>query len=295
LSIPYGNSIVVIQGILSKIKASVVVQICQLTEEDLHLDISEESTKSSDVSVEIQQLLSTYADIFAAKVAFPPPRSCCYTIPLITEARLVYVRPYRHAPTLKDEIESQVQEMLTSDLIQHNSSSFCSPVLLVKKKDHTYRFCVDYRQLNAMTDKGQYPVPIIDELLDELHQASWFSSLDLCAGFHQIPMDHADCFKTSFQTRVGHYEFHVMSFGLTGAPHTFQWAMNSTLSPLLRKCVLVFFMIYWCTTGLIRSIYITWSKCFLYCNKSSVQLNFLSVHLQGGIYLTWVISLVKLV
>jgi hypothetical protein len=77
--------------------------------------------------------------------------------------------------------------------------------------------------------------------MDELHQASWFSSLDLCVGFHQIPMDPTDCFKTAFQTHVGHYEFCVMSFDLKGAPHTFQRAMNSTLAPLLRKCVLVFF------------------------------------------------------
>jgi hypothetical protein len=127
--------------------------------------------------------------------------------------------------------------MLSAGLIQHSTNFFSSFVLLVKKKDNTYRFCVDYRQLNAMTVKGQYPMSIIDEL----HQTSWFSSLDLCAGFHQIPMDPADCFKTVFQTHVGHYEFCVMSFGLTGAPHTFQRAMNSTLPPLLRKCVLVFF------------------------------------------------------
>jgi hypothetical protein len=114
-------------------------------------------------------------------------------------------------------------------------------VILVKKKDKSYRFCVDYRYLNAITAKGQYPVPIIDEFFDELRGASWFSSLDLCSGFHQIPMHPKDCFKTAFQTHNGHYEFRVMSFGLTGAPHSFQKAMNSTLAPLLRKCALVFF------------------------------------------------------
>jgi hypothetical protein len=133
-----------------------------------------------------------------------------------------------------------VQEMLKVGLIQHSSSLFSSHVMLVKKKDNTYRFCVDYHHLNAITVKDQYLVPVIDKLLDELNGASWFSSLDLCAGFHQIPMNLASCFKTSFQTHVGHYEFRVMSFGLTGALHIFQRAMNSSLEPLLRKCVLVF-------------------------------------------------------
>jgi hypothetical protein len=100
---------------------------------------------------------------------------------------------------------------------------------------------VDYRHLNAITVKGKYPIPIIDEFLDELNGATWLSSLDLCSGFHQIQMNPADAFKTTFQTHSGHYEFRVMSFGLTGAPHSFQKAMNSTLAPLLRKCVLVFF------------------------------------------------------
>jgi hypothetical protein len=186
-------------------------------------------------------LLQSYSDIFVDKVCFPPPRAHNHSIPLVPGARPVLVRPYRYSPALKNEIESQVQEMLDVRLIQPSTSPFSSPMLLVKKKDKTFKFCIDYMQLDALIVKGQFPVPIIDEFLDELKGASWFSSLDLCARFHQILMNPKDSFKTTFQTHFGHFELRVMSFGLTGAPHSFQRAMNSTLAPLLRKCVLVFF------------------------------------------------------
>uniref|UniRef100_A0A0A9B9P0 Reverse transcriptase domain-containing protein n=1 Tax=Arundo donax TaxID=35708 RepID=A0A0A9B9P0_ARUDO len=111
--------------------------------------------------------------------------------------------------------------MLENGIIQHSVSPFSSPVLLVKKKDETYRFCVDYRHLNALTQKGKYPMPIIDEFLDELGHASWFSSLDLTAGFHQVLLQQGEEYKTAFQTHGGHYEFRVMAFGLACAPNTF--------------------------------------------------------------------------
>jgi hypothetical protein len=142
---------------------------------------------------------------------------------------------------MKDEVELQVQDMLSKGIIQPSQSAFSSPVLLVKKKDKSWHFCVDYRHLNALTVKSKYHVPIIDELLDELYGACWFSSLDLRAGFHQILLRHVEEYKIAFQTHMGHFEFRVMAFGLTGALGTFEKAMNTTLAPLVRKCVLVFF------------------------------------------------------
>ena len=131
--------------------------------------------------------------------------------------------------------------MLSQGLIRPSSSAFSSPVLLVKKKDDTFRFCVDFRQLNAITRKSKYPVPIFDQLMDELSGAQWFSTLDLHAGFHQILLKAGEEHKTAFQTHVGQYEFCVMAFGLTGAPGTFPGAMNVTLAPGLRRFALVFF------------------------------------------------------
>ena len=151
------------------------------------------------------------------------------------------VRPYRYPPKLKDEIQQQVQEMLSQGLIRHSQSSFSSPVLLVRKKDGGYRFCVDFRHLNALTVKSKFPVPVFDQLMDELAHARWFSTLDLRAGFHQILLREGEEFKTAFQTHLGQYEFRVMAFGLTGAPGTFQGAMNATLAPGLWKFVIVFF------------------------------------------------------
>ena len=126
-------------------------------------------------------------------------------------------------------------------MIRRSKSPFASPAILVKKKDGTWRLCIDYRHLNALTVVPKYPVPIIEDLLDELHGAKWFSKLDWRAGYHQIRLAEGDEHKTAFQTHSGHFEFLVMSIGMAGGPATFIEAMQDTLQPLNRVCVLSFF------------------------------------------------------
>ncbi|KAJ9553590.1 LOW QUALITY PROTEIN: hypothetical protein OSB04_017635 [Centaurea solstitialis] len=221
----YNNHLVFLQGILLD-RSVEPITIHQLQIQPLEIETTEEPF--ADTPPDLKNVLTQFTAIFSAPTTLPPHRAHNHKITFI-----------QFLPrSIRDPI---VKEMLAQNIIRPSTSPFSSLVLLVRKKDGTWRFCVDYRALNAITIKDRFPIPTVDELLDELHGATVFSKLDLRSGYFLIRVHPSDVPKTTFRTHEGHYEFLVMPFGLSNAPSTFQATMNSIFHKFLRCFVLIFF------------------------------------------------------
>ena len=186
----------------------------------------------------VQPLLKEYTDVFASPPAgLPMDRGITHAIPLEEGVKPPFRPMYRLSPSEFEEMKRQIQDYLDKGWIEPSSSPFGAPILFVSKKDGGLRMCIDYRALNKVTIKNRYPLPRIDDLFDKLQGAKYFTSLDLAQGYHQIRIPDEDVPKTAFRTPLGHFQFKVLSFGLTNAPATFQAAMNKVFQHLGKFCL----------------------------------------------------------
>ncbi|KAI3776397.1 hypothetical protein L1987_46178 [Smallanthus sonchifolius] len=192
-------------------------------------------------SVQDIPIVRDFPEVFPDDLpGLPPVRQVEFRIDLVPGANPVAKAPYRLAPSEMQELASQLQELADKGFIRPSHSPWGAPVLFVKKKDGSFRMCIDYRELNKLTIKNRYPLPRIDDLFDQLQGSTYFSKIDLRSGYHQLRVQEEDIPKTAFRTRYGHYEFMVMPFGLTNAPAVFMDFMNRMCKPYLDKFVIVF-------------------------------------------------------
>lgn len=193
-------------------------------------------------ATEGERLTKEFPDVFPPELPkqIPPARDVDHRIDIVPGSAPPSKPTYRMSPRELDELKTQLDDLMGKGLIRPSTSPYGAPVLLVRKKDGAWRFCVDYRALNAITVKNKYPLPRIDELFDRLQGAKYFSKIDLRTGYWQIRVHPPDVHKTAFRTRYGSFEWLVLPMGLTNAPATFMHLMHQVFRPYLDRFVIVF-------------------------------------------------------
>lgn len=201
------------------------------------VDVQRQPKKELEEILVIQNFPEVFLDDLPG---LPPDREIEFVIDTYPGAEPAFKNPYRMAPAELKELKIQLEELVNKGFVRPSFSPWGAPVLFVKKKDGSLRMCIDYRELNKLTIKNKYPLPRIDDLFDQLTGARVFSKIDLRSGYYQLKIKEEDIPKTAFRTRYGHYEFLVMSFGLTNAPAAFMDMMNRIFKDFLDKFVIVF-------------------------------------------------------
>nr|GEW35130.1 putative reverse transcriptase domain-containing protein [Tanacetum cinerariifolium] len=186
-------------------------------------------------------VVKEFMEVFPKELlGLPPVRQVEFQIDLIPGAAPIACAPYRLDPSEMQELSDQLQELAGRGFIRPSILPWGAPVLFVKKKDESFRMCIDYQELNKLTVKNRYPLPTIDDLFDQLQGSSVYSKINLRSGYHQLRLRDEDIPKTAFRTRYGHYEFQMMPFGLTNARAIFMDLMNHVCKPYLDTFVIVF-------------------------------------------------------
>ncbi|GJR43516.1 putative reverse transcriptase domain-containing protein [Tanacetum coccineum] len=252
VQVPYGNETLTFCGNESSNgrESRLTVISCSKAQEYMakgcqvflaQISAKKEEDKSERKQIEDVPIVRDFPEVFPEDLpGLPPARPVEFQIDLVPGAAPVARAPYRLAPSEMKELSEQLQELSDKGFIRPSSSPWGAPVLFVKKKDGSFRMCIDYRELNKLTVKNRYPLPRIDDLFDQLQGSSIYSKIDLRSGYHQLRVREQDVPKTAFRTRYGHYEFQVMPFGLTNAPAVFMDLMNRVCKPYLDKFVIVF-------------------------------------------------------
>nr|GEX57599.1 retrotransposon protein, putative, Ty3-gypsy subclass [Tanacetum cinerariifolium] len=204
-----------------------------------HITTTVAKDKSEEKRLEDVPIVRDFPEVFLEDLpGIPPPRKVEFQNDLVRGAAPVVRAPYRLAPSEMKELAEQLQELFDKGFIRPISSPWGAPVLFVKKKDGSFRMCIDYRELNKLTVKNRYP--LINDLFDQLQGSSVYSKIDLRSGYHQLRVREEDIPKIVFRTHYGHYEFQVMPFGLTNTPAIFMDLMNRVCKPYLDNFVIVF-------------------------------------------------------